>query len=267
MTTSFCTHTVRSIIAVTLPQHVGLWRVTRVMKTPKQLRGMLWIGKRQKIVNILIHYKCPLLVWGGGEVGQRNFCELFRHICLFVCFCSCYREFVRIMKYINSRNSETQRSYVHASLHVREGSSYRKQHILENVLLPASRHVTSRHAPTNALDMAKISRHTDKNSVNTASDFSCSKLCFKNKETDLFSLYVIKQRRINCKPITAFAGSKAWTVFARSNTGIVGSNPTQGMGVCLRLFCVCIGSGIATGWSPVQRVLPTVLGLKNWSET
>jgi hypothetical protein len=32
---------------------------------------------------------------------------------------------------------------------------------------------------------------------------------------------------------------KAWTVFARSNAGIVGSNPTQGMdGV--RLFRVCI---------------------------
>jgi hypothetical protein len=27
-------------------------------------------------------------------------------------------------------------------------------------------------------------------------------------------------------------------VFARSNTGVVGSNPTQGMGVCLSLFCV-----------------------------
>jgi hypothetical protein len=32
--------------------------------------------------------------------------------------------------------------------------------------------------------------------------------------------------------------SKAWTVFARSNTGIVGSNPTWGVDVCVRLFCV-----------------------------
>jgi hypothetical protein len=31
--------------------------------------------------------------------------------------------------------------------------------------------------------------------------------------------------------------------------------------------CVCIGSGLATGWSPIQGVLPTVLGLSNWSET
>jgi hypothetical protein len=37
----------------------------------------------------------------------------------------------------------------------------------------------------------------------------------------------------------------------RSNTGIVDSNPTQGMDVCLRLFCVCVvvcvGSGLASG--------------------
>jgi hypothetical protein len=32
--------------------------------------------------------------------------------------------------------------------------------------------------------------------------------------------------------------SKAWTVFTRSNAGIVGSNPTQGMDVSVRLFCV-----------------------------
>jgi hypothetical protein len=36
---------------------------------------------------------------------------------------------------------------------------------------------------------------------------------------------------------------------------------------CLRLFCVFVGDGLATGWSPVQGVLPTVLGLRNWSET
>jgi hypothetical protein len=60
--------------------------------------------------------------------------------------------------------------------------------------------------------------------------------------------------------------SKAWTVFARLNTGIVGSNPTRGMDVCVHLFCVCIvlcvGSGLATGWSPVQGVLPTVYRIK-----
>jgi hypothetical protein len=53
------------------------------------------------------------------------------------------------------------------------------------------------------------------------------------------------------------ARSKAWSVFARSNAGIVGSNPTHAMDVCLRLFCVCVvlcvGSGLATGWFPVKE--------------
>jgi hypothetical protein len=69
-------------------------------------------------------------------------------------------------------------------------------------------------------------------------------------------------------PITVAARSKAWTVFARSNTGIVGSNLTRGMDVCVRVFCVfvvlCVGSGLATGWSPVKGVLPTVYRLRNW---
>jgi hypothetical protein len=62
--------------------------------------------------------------------------------------------------------------------------------------------------------------------------------------------------------------AKAWTVFALSNSGIMGSNPTRGMDVCLSLFrvCVvlCIGRGLATGRSPVQKVLPTVHRLRNW---
>jgi hypothetical protein len=33
----------------------------------------------------------------------------------------------------------------------------------------------------------------------------------------------------------------------RSSTEIVGWNPTQGMDVCLRLSCVCVASGLATG--------------------
>jgi hypothetical protein len=52
------------------------------------------------------------------------------------------------------------------------------------------------------------------------------------------------------------------TVFALSNAGFVGSNRSQDMDVCVFLFCVCVvlclGSGLATGWYPVQRVLPTV---------
>jgi hypothetical protein len=36
---------------------------------------------------------------------------------------------------------------------------------------------------------------------------------------------------------------------------------------CLRLFCVRVGSGLPTGWFPVQGVLPLVVWLRNWSET
>jgi hypothetical protein len=46
------------------------------------------------------------------------------------------------------------------------------------------------------------------------------------------------------------AQSKPRSVFGRSNTGIVGSNPARGMDVCPRFFCVvpsCVGRGLATG--------------------
>jgi hypothetical protein len=53
------------------------------------------------------------------------------------------------------------------------------------------------------------------------------------------------------KPITVVAQSKACAVFASSNTGVLGSTPTRGMNVSLRLFCVfvvlCVGSGLANG--------------------
>jgi hypothetical protein len=66
--------------------------------------------------------------------------------------------------------------------------------------------------------------------------------------------------------ITVAARSKAWTAFARLNTGIVGSNPSRRMDVSVRLFYVCVvlcvGSGLATGSSPVQGVLPTVYRIK-----
>jgi hypothetical protein len=73
---------------------------------------------------------------------------------------------------------------------------------------------------------------------------------------------------MSVKPITVAARSEAWTTFACSNAGIVVSNPTRVMDVCLRLFCVCailyVGSGLATGWSPVQGVLPIVYKLGSW---
>jgi hypothetical protein len=68
--------------------------------------------------------------------------------------------------------------------------------------------------------------------------------------------------------VSVVARSEAWTVFAHSNTGFVDSNPNWGMDACVRLFCVCavvcVGSGLATGWSLVQGVPPTVCRLRNW---
>jgi hypothetical protein len=36
------------------------------------------------------------------------------------------------------------------------------------------------------------------------------------------------------------AWCNAWNVFARPNTGVVGSNPTLGMDICLNLLFVCV---------------------------
>jgi hypothetical protein len=65
-------------------------------------------------------------------------------------------------------------------------------------------------------------------------------------------------------PVTVAERSKSWTFFARSEAGIMDSNPTQGMDfwcVCA-FFCIyvvlCLGKGLATSWSLVQGVLPSV---------
>jgi hypothetical protein len=42
-------------------------------------------------------------------------------------------------------------------------------------------------------------------------------------------------------PVTVVERSKSCTVFARSDAGIVGLNPTQGMDVwCLYVFILCL---------------------------
>jgi hypothetical protein len=76
---------------------------------------------------------------------------------------------------------------------------------------------------------------------------------------------IVSFSRLFCHSFTV-ARSKAWTVLTSSNTGIVGSTPTQGMDICLRLYSIwvvlCAGSDLATGWSLVQGVLPTVYRIK-----
>jgi hypothetical protein len=75
----------------------------------------------------------------------------------------------------------------------------------------------------------------------------------------VFNILIHIRRQL---PITVAAWSKAQIVFARSKAGIVGSNPTEGTEVCVRLICICVvlyvGSGLATGWLPVQGVIPPV---------
>jgi predicted anti-sigma-YlaC factor YlaD len=69
-------------------------------------------------------------------------------------------------------------------------------------------------------------------------------------------------------PITVAGMSKAWTVFAGSNTGIVGWNVTQGMDICTRLFCVCvvmcIGSGLGRDDPSSKESYRLCIELRNW---
>jgi hypothetical protein len=53
--------------------------------------------------------------------------------------------------------------------------------------------------------------------------------------------------------------SEAWTVFARSDAGIVGSIPTEEWMFVYVYSVFVLGSGLAIGWSLIQGVLPTVL--------
>jgi hypothetical protein len=81
------------------------------------------------------------------------------------------------------------------------------------------------------------------------------------------------QNLVYCNMWCRSGWAGAWTVFARSNTAVTGSNPIRGidirMSVCVYSVFVlsCVGSGLATGWSPVKGVLPTMYRitiLKNW---
>jgi hypothetical protein len=66
----------------------------------------------------------------------------------------------------------------------------------------------------------------------------CSNLVIRKLAyMELINLFL--ERIDQLMPVTVAARSEAWTVFARSNVGIMGSNPTWGMDVNVRLFCVC----------------------------
>jgi hypothetical protein len=56
----------------------------------------------------------------------------------------------------------------------------------------------------------------------------------------LFISWYIYRRHLGFMLTTVAARWKAWTVFSRSNTGIVASNPTGGMDVCVYSVCVAL---------------------------
>jgi hypothetical protein len=65
----------------------------------------------------------------------------------------------------------------------------------------------------------------------------------------------------NILQVPVVARSKARTIFNRSNTGIVDFESRSRHGCVSAFFCVvlsCVGSGLETGWSPVQEVLRNV---------
>jgi hypothetical protein len=65
------------------------------------------------------------------------------------------------------------------------------------------------------------------------------------------------------KPVTVIELSKAWTVLARLDAGIVGSNHTRGMDLYVYVYSMfvlsCVGRGLAMSSSFVKGALPTVL--------
>jgi hypothetical protein len=73
--------------------------------------------------------------------------------------------------------------------------------------------------------------------------------------------------------ITVATRSKARTVFARSNSGVVGSNATLATDICVCLYCLalsCVRRGLAPGWSYVLRVILTLNEIKEktpWPES
>jgi hypothetical protein len=68
-------------------------------------------------------------------------------------------------------------------------------------------------------------------------------------------------------PITVAARSRAWAVFARLNIGFVGSSPTPGMDVCVRiffvLFCVYVAALLRDD-PPSRESYRLCIGFRTW---
>jgi hypothetical protein len=53
-------------------------------------------------------------------------------------------------------------------------------------------------------------------------------------------MYMVFDELSHQTAITVTAQSEAWTAFACSNAGIVGSKPTQGLDVCVCVYSVFV---------------------------
>jgi hypothetical protein len=67
-------------------------------------------------------------------------------------------------------------------------------------------------------------------------------------------------------PITVAARSRAWTVFARSNTGVVGSYPPQHMDIRVCLYCLCcpVVEALRRADPPSKESYRLCIGSRNW---
>jgi hypothetical protein len=92
--------------------------------------------------------------------------------------------------------------------------------------------------------------------------------CLSSVQCVIGSCRIRKRSLMGLQPITLAARSKAWTVFARTNTGIVGSNPTLCMDVCLRLFCdyvvLCIVAALRRADPPSKLSYRLCKRSRNW---
>jgi hypothetical protein len=93
-----------------------------------------------------------------------------------------------------------------------------------------------------------------------------------SQKTTLFIVTAVKASNhtngVMDLPITVAARSKTWTCLRSLGSWDRGfeSHSRHACLYCVSFFCVCVvlcvGRGLATGWSPVQGVLPTVYRIK-----
>jgi hypothetical protein len=90
----------------------------------------------------------------------------------------------------------------------------------------------------------------------------CKDILTSHRRTNTRNMLKIKCSNF-LMPIPLATLSKAWIIFARSNAWIVGSNPTRGMDVCVRLFCV-YAAALRRADPPSKYSYRLCIRLSNW---